>query len=251
MDNGLLTYKMWAPADALWTPWAKPSLFMNPRAAVPIELRPLAWAEAARKDTIIIIDLPSEYGLLEALSLVPFGYRPVPLYNCVEATPNSQYTSVINVDRIAELLFSGADLVYNSRFPLDAPPAFVLDSLRMEFPNLGERYGKFDNRWCIFPQDMPSADFLVKHGVRRVVLRADSLQNDLSHILKRWQDSGVEIYLHDGAYTAPRMITVNKPSLFKSLSYRFKTMRGLRRNSAGGFGGYIADPSESSGYGHG
>jgi len=248
VENGLTTYKVWAPADALWSPWVKPALFIYTRAAVPVELKQITWTGPAQNDTLIIVDLPGEYGLLEALSLIPLGYRPIPLYNCVDTIPSSAYMPLISVNGIAEMLFSGAALITEKRFAPDAPPAFVLDSRRMELENTGDRYGKYDNRWCIFPQDMPSADFLRDHNIKKVVVRAESVQNDMSHILERWQNSGLEVYLCTGADTAPQAIMVKKPPLFKSLSYRFKTMSGLRKNTAGGFGGYVPEPSESSGH---
>jgi hypothetical protein len=40
---------------------------------------------------------------------------------------------------------------------------------------------------------------------------------------------------------------VDRPSAFRSLFYRALTLVGLRRNSAGGFGSIVPQPSQSSG----
>ncbi|MBZ0136891.1 MAG: hypothetical protein K8I27_11005 [Planctomycetes bacterium] len=47
----------------------------------------------------------------------------------------------------------------------------------------------------------------------------------------------------------PVEIRVNKPSMFKLGWYRFLAAMGLKRNSTGGFGGRIPEPSQSSGFG--
>jgi hypothetical protein len=105
--------------------------------------------------------------------------------------------------------------------------------------------GKYDNRWSVFPQDMPSAAFLSKRGIREVIVRSDRIQDDLAHILRRYQEQGIKISMCDG--TEVREITVSKPSRFKSLFYRFGVILGLRRNAAGGFGGIVPEPSSGGG----
>ena len=113
--------------------------------------------------------------------------------------------------------------------------------------------GRFDNRWAVFPQDFPSASFLMSNGVRAVVLGqrlADEPQRDLAHVLLRWQEAGIQILL--GALqrdASPEPIRVSRPGQFRALWYRALVLAGLRRNSAGGFGAVVPVPSQSSGFG--
>jgi len=173
------------------------------------------------------------------LALARLGYRPVPLYNGVSA---NFLSTIVKVDDIVNALYKGADELSKYYIPSDAPPVFMLDSNRMT--GFGKQPGKYDNRWCVFPQDMPSAAFLLKEGLCKVIVRSDSIQNDLSHILCRYQNEGIDIYICNGEEV--RKIPVVKPSKFKSLSYRFKAILGLTRNATGGFGGWIPEPTQSS-----
>ncbi|NLU52725.1 MAG: hypothetical protein GXX10_07670 [Clostridiaceae bacterium] len=242
MSRNLETYKIWAPDNALWTQWAKPVLFFWEPGLVnyfKLEIPEIKWIQSVDTHTMIIVDLPGSSGVSEALALARLGYRPVPLYNGVNSQTES---TIVKVADIARALYKGADELSTYYIRSDAPPVFMLDSNRMS--GRGKEPGKFDNRWCVFPQDMPSSAFLIRTGINKVIVRADSIQNDLSHILCRYQEAGIEIYLSKDEEI--KKIPVVKPSMFKSLSYRFKTILGLTRNAAGGFGGHIPEPTQSS-----
>jgi len=240
MMNNLETYKVWSPDDALWTQWAKPVLFMKkPSNITQLNLPELDWIRQMEVHTMIIVDLPGQSGVLESLALARMGYRPVPLYNGVQA-PTSRM--VIPVGDIVLALYKGAEML--STFPIrkDAPPAFMLDANRMS--GSGKKQGYYDNRWCVFPQDMPSASYLIREGIRKIIVRTDTIQNDLAHILRRYQDEGIIIYLcKDGQM---EKLSVVKPSKYKSLAYRFKVILGLTRNGAGGFGALIPEATQST-----
>ena len=92
---------------------------------------------------------------------------------------------------------------------------------------------------------MPSSDFIKKHGIKRVVVRSEYINDDLSHVLLRYQNNGIDIYIVREINSEPQKLKIRKPTRFKSLSYRFKVMFGLKRNSTGGFGSYILEPSDS------
>ena len=113
--------------------------------------------------------------------------------------------------------------------------------------------GRFDNRWTVFPQDFPSANFLSSHGVRSAVLGqlfVGEPQRDLAHVLMRWQDAGIRILACDVQRDAPpEPIRITRPGQFRMLWYRALVIAGLRRNSAGGFGAVVPEPSQSSGFG--
>jgi hypothetical protein len=187
---------------------------------------------------MIVVDLPGKQSVVEGLGLAQSGYRPVPLYNGVVA-PNKSSTP--STSEIAAAMFAGAETLRALAIVSTAPPAFLLDSNRMT--GTGRIPGQFDNRWCIFPQDMPSAVFLLKRSIREIIVRSDCIRDDLAHVLLRYQEQGINISLCNGSEI--KLVTVPKPSQFKSLFYRFKIILGLTRNPTGGFGGLI--PLRSSG----
>jgi len=69
---------------------------------------------------------------------------------------------------------------------------------------------------------------------------------DLDHILLRYQEQEIDIFVNYGDGNASEKIIISKPSKFKSLMYRASVWAKLRRNPAGGFGGIIPDPWEES-----
>jgi len=255
MNDRMTTYKMWAPDDSLWTVWAKPVLFFNsvvsgytleiPKIDDVFDTNP--GNEGNDADTMIILDLPGTNGVEEGLALAKTGYRPVPLYNGV----NGPYEEamIVNVRDIVSALYQGADMLNSLNLKKDAPPVFLLDSNRMK--GRGKERGKYDNRWCIFPQDMPSAAFLLKQGIKKIIIRSNDIriQNDLAHILYRYHQNGIKIYLSAG--DGLKEANLPKPSQFASLIYRFKVMLGLTRNATGGFGSEIPEQTQTRGrYGY-
>lgn len=207
-----------------------------------LKIPKIDWINSLEKQTMIVVDLPERNGVTESLALAHLGYRPVPLYNGVDGRTLSM---AVKVGEIATALFFGANSLEKLDIKPDAPPVFMLDSNRM---NGGRKVpGTYDNRWCVFPQDMPSAAFLKNAGISKIIVRSDKIQDDLSHILLRYQQEGIEIFLCDGKKI--EKVSVTKPSKYRSLSYRFKLILGLTRNSAGGFGGKIPMYESSSGGG--
>lgn len=247
MNENYNTYRIWAPDDALWTQWTKPVLFsrtpLPSRASLSISTA--EWAPVADHRTALIVDMPGESGVLEGLALSQAGYRPIPLYNGVYG-PNKR-SMAVDVTDIVNALYQGAKLLASLYIRSDAPPAFLLDSNRMK--GTARQPGKYDNRWCVFPQDMPSASFLLEQGILSVYVKADKVQNDLTHILRRYQEKGIRIY-HIGTSGTANELTVVRPSNFQSFLYRIQAMLGLTRNAAGGFGGMVPEPTQSSGGRH-
>jgi hypothetical protein len=101
----------------------------------------------------------------------------------------------------------------------------------------------------VFPQDFPSARFLADKEIKRVTLvqtkNARPLE-DLSHVLLRWQEAGIEIFARaSGDTSASSRITVSKPSRFKASWYRALAIVGLRRSSVAGFGSFIPETSSA------
>lgn len=190
---------------------------------------------------MIIVDLEAEHGVREGIFYAQLGYPPVPLYN---GFPEKQ-NSILKLESLQNELFASTKWLEECIIEKDAPPVFLLDSRRMDSDS---SRNIFDNRWSIFPHDMPSATFLKQQGIEKVVIRAKYIKTDMEHILYRYQKEGLSIYIvreKDGNIDA---INIKKPSRFKSLRYRFLVMLKLKRNSTGGFGAYVPDYSE---YGHG
>ena len=245
-------YKIWAPQNVLWTLWAKPVLFacMTTSAiledeSISVDLPEIRWKDFLLQDTAIIVDLPGLKGVEEGLALAQIGYRPVPLYNGVY----SNTFMTVSTGDLARSLYKGAKVLADIYIRDNAPPVFLLDSMRK---GTGSKIpGMYDNRWCVFAQDMPSASFLKKQGIKKIIVRtegeksifASKISDDLAHILCRYQEEGIKIQHTFGV--EPENIIVSKPSHFKKLFYRYKVIFGLTQNPAGGFGGMTMEFDDS------
>jgi hypothetical protein len=238
-------YKIWAPEPetVCWSVWAKPALFMsNPITTDDkMEIPEIKWLNRVDFGTAIIVDMPGKSGVAQSLALARLGYRPVPLYNGVRGPMSS--SDLVNSTEIISALHEGADILSTAPIHYDAPPVFMLDSNRMS--SVGKGPGKFDNRWCVFPQDMPSADFLREKGIHTIIVRTYELKTDLSHILKRYQESGIGIFTY-APYTGIVEKKITKPPYFNSFMHRFAVILGLRRSTVGGFGAKIPEAEQSS-----
>ena len=247
MNNELLTlYKIWAPEGTAWADWAKPVLFASltgTRQATNTEIQVTPPALMPDRKTMVILDLPGVQGVEEALGLAAGGFRPVPLYNGVMGDG----MALVDVKPLGRALYSGADILRTMTLPADAPPVFLLDSNRLE----GTRIPlSFDNRWCVFPQDMPSARYLKSKGIEKVILRSEKLLHDLSRVLYEYQEAGLTLYISANDDRYLRTLSVKKRHFIDDLAYRLRTTMGLKRNAAGGFGSKIPPPYESSGGGY-
>jgi len=249
--NRLELFDTWAPEGAPWSLWAKPVLFVDD-SPVPAwssqdwqTARASArWTPAAMAETVLVLDLPGPRALVVALECATRGWRPVPLFNSCRGPG-----ALVDNDSIFFGLTEGAPLLREASLPESAPPAFVLDSRRVDG---APAPGRFDNRWVVFPQDFPSATRLLASDLRRVLLVQDGRREpraDLAHVLLRWQRAGLEILALDLAGDAsPAPIAVTEPSRFRALGYRALVALGLRKSSAGGFGGLIPTPHAGGGF---
>jgi hypothetical protein len=246
-------YEAWVPPGGVWSLWARPILFAqmpdtdqpDPAAAAaaadPWTGIDVAWAPDAASKTVLVIDLPGKESVLTGLALAGRGYRPVPVYNACTGQHE-----VIDQGPIIQGLRAGAAYLQSLALPAEAPPAFLLDDNRMN-PVRDLRGGVFDNRWKVFPQDLPSARFLRARGFARVLLAQRGRrvpQEDLAHVVRRWQDEDIEVEGKDVADAAPPgLIRVNRPAWYRRVWYRLRAALGLRRSFRGGFGGEIPTPS--------
>lgn len=187
------------------------------------------------------------------------GYRPVPIINASPGPAHLQLNYltqpanvahqpvvVLDISPLVREICIGTESLQKLSFASDAPPAFILDSLRLQGTN-PIREDLFDNRWMVFFQDLPSAQFLAERKINRVTLvqsRKAQPQEDLSHVLFRWQEAGIEILaMASGDQGVPSKITVSKPSKFRAICYRALAILGLIRNSVGAFGSFLPGSS--------
>ena len=251
--NVLELFEIWAPEGAPWSLWAKPVLFAD-QWPIPDRARQDwqaaranphgRWTPATMTQTALVLDLPGPLALALALDCASKGWRPVPLFNSCMGQG-----ALVDNEPIRAGLDEGAPLLRQAGLPDAAPPAFVLDSRRVDGAPAPAR---FDNRWVVFPQDFPSAARLLASDLRRVLLVQDGRReprSDLAHVLLRWQRAGLEILALDLAGDAsPAPIAVPEPSRFRALGYRALVALGLRKSSAGGFGGLIPTPHVGGGF---
>jgi hypothetical protein len=238
-------FAIWAPPDSRWSDWAKPVLFASIQEPV-VSDRSLDIPRAGQfplpPDTAAIIDLAGSDSVLSGLALAKAGYRPVPLYNSGVAPG-----MLVNMNAVAIYLELGADVLKTCALGAEAPPVFMLNADRLDNAAGATVPGRYDNRWCIVPQDMPSAEFLKDSGIKQIALLADGVKDDLAHVLYGYQDAGISVMRTVDFGIRPTPINVAKPSFYKSALYRLEVYAGLRRNAAGGFGAAVPDPNASGG----
>lgn len=251
--NGRDLFDIWAPRGAPWSPWAKPVLFaaldqivdaVPPISALTDE--EAGWLRPFGRHTAFVLDLPGLESMKLGLQMTARGFRPVPLFNAAYGR-----NAVVPVLDIVRALRRGGEVLSQVSLPPDASPAFLLDANRRH--EVGSaRPGQFDNRWIVFPQDFPSAAMLKARDVHAVVLVQRSRttpRDDLAHVLLRWQEAGIAIYARSDNRPIPEIITVTRPSRYRSFFHRLFATAGLLRNSAGGFGSVIPEPGSGSGFG--
>jgi hypothetical protein len=265
--TGKELFEAWAPSDSTWSQWVSPALFSQIECTdggteASVDAPAPIWHERKPSpESAIVIDLPGADSIRLALVLAERGYRPVPIINAspgpaglqlnflpqpVNVSPQS--VVVLDMSALVREICVGTASLQKLTFALDAPPVFILDALRLRGTN-PIRSEMFDNRWMVFPQDFPSARFLADKNIKRVTLvqteKAQPLE-DLSHVLLRWQEAGIEIFAKaSGEPSALSKITVSKPSRFQASWYRALAILGLRRSSVGGFGSFIPETSSA------
>jgi hypothetical protein len=253
--NCQTAYDLWAPQQSIWSAWAKPVLFAHlPRARVelpPLSVPNVRWVPSPAARRAIVVDLPGAEAVVMGLALAARGYRPVPLFNACPPPSSVQLTpqvAVIDVDSILTALVDGCDRLRQLRLPDNAPPVFLLDSLRQQ-PTQPVSVGLFDNRSVVFVTDFPSATFLAAQGIQQVILvrqHRQGLGRDLAYALRTWQKAGIALQLMAlREQTQPQPLTLPRMGWLTGLWIRLRAWFGLRRNQSGGFGNFV--PESSSG----
>jgi hypothetical protein len=234
-------YRIWTPEESPWSPWAKPLLFAHmspvpPAVVQPLEAVNVDWAPSPGKSALVV-DVDGVVSVAMGAALAARGYWPVPLFN---GCPGSG--EIVPVEPIVNALTFATETLRGLRPRAAAPPAFLLDVRRVTGASASTP-GRFDNRWAVLVQDLPSAARLAEHGLEQVVVHGATLLDDLSHVLRRWQEAGLRIAHALPGELAPRPVEVAAPSRYRSWFYRLGVLAGLRRNAAGGFGGRVPHAS--------
>lgn len=240
-------FEIWAHPASPWSNWAKPTLFatgMFP-AATPLPLLPdFAWDDNLGRTWAVIVDLPGGAAVLAGLAMAREGFRPIPLFN---GCNSNAMIAAINTSEMAAALYAGANERLLRDVPADAPPAFLIDSRRKSSP-VALRPGVLDNRWIVFPQDFPSGAYLRRHGITDIMVVRETItspDDDLLHVLRRWEEAGLRIHLQGlTRREPPQFFHVPRPRYFRLFLYAVLARIGLRPNFAGGFGGVIPQPSQ-------
>jgi len=210
--TGKEIFKAWAPFGAKWTDWARPVPFVaisdldKTNRAANFTMPIINYINSAQETTAIILDLPECDGITEALALAKLGFRPIPLYN---GTDEQQGAMAIVCNRnIKSALIWGASELGKLEIPFDAPPAFLLDSNRTHRFKMDASV--FDNSWDIYSQDMPSAEYFIRSGINKIIVRGEMIQKDLTRILYEFQKKKIEI-LYTNGYETPKTAVIKKP----------------------------------------
>lgn len=252
--NARELFEAWAPPECVWSPWAKPVLFahMERERLVapdhPLHADPdVSWAPPAG-NTAIVVDLPGEAGVHMGAALAGRGYRPVPLYNTTPGPP----PVVLDVRPIMWALHATVEKVLNAPLAPNAPPAFLLDTLRLRRERRTE--GAYDNRWGVFQQDFPSGTFMASQRISEVLLLSPhgGVGVDIGRVLSVWNKQGLQMKARSSMGTSSIEPLTPRKVLSWRLAGLFAMMAlGLRRNSTGGFGSRIPVHSSGSSYGGG
>lgn len=206
-------FKIWAPLGVKWVDWVRPVPFISINDSLKINevcdftLPKINYINQVLSDTAIIVDLPDYEGIKEGIALANLGFRPIPVYNGT----NQQEGAMPMVDNntIEFALKWGALELKKISISNDAPPVFLLDSNRMN--RLKTNSFVFDNSWDIYAQDIPSAEYFLKNNIKRIIIRGAVIQKDLSKILYKFQEKGIEILFTTG-YEQAKETTIKKPA---------------------------------------
>ena len=198
--TGKEIFKIWSPPETKWTDWVRPVPFISidtssqSKSYLDFTFPDILYINNLPTDTALIVDLPGLASIKEGLALSKVGFRPIPIYNgTIEQTGALSTTNNTNIER--GLIF-GATYLPEINFENNAPPVFLLDSNRTNRFKMS--ISVFDNSWDIYDQDLPSAEYFLKNGIKKIILRGDSIQRDLSKILYKFQKKGIMIFFTNG-----------------------------------------------------
>lgn len=197
--KGKETYQIWAPYGKKWVEWVRPVPFIEIHTQKKgYYVSPLSTSKQieikADGKTAIIVDLPGQDSIEMGLTLANKGYRPIPIFNGVEEQEGARATT--DNQSIDTALFYGAKILEQISLSDDAPPAFLLDTNRLQRCKIDDSI--FDNSWDIYPQDIPSARYFKSQGIENIIVICDGISRDLKKILHDLKKKGLQIHKNVG-----------------------------------------------------
>ena len=152
--------------------------------------------------------LPGYESVKEGLALAELGWRPVPLYNGTSEQPGAR--ALVDVHGIESALIWGAHKLKKLELQKSAPPAFLLDSNRLFRYKPNDSF--FDNSWDIYKQDIPSAEYFLNMGINKVIVRGETINEDLAKILFEFQQKHKITIQFTQGYEAAQEVLILKPA---------------------------------------
>lgn len=210
--TGKECYRIWAPGGKSWTDWVRPVPFVAIRSDRSIEscaayrVRQIDYIHKGCTDTAVIVDLPGAESVAEGISLTRCGFRPIPVFNGTMEQEGARAT--VDNRAVAEALVWGAERLREYEPEDTAPPAFLLDSNRLH--RFKPEIALFDNSWDIYPQDLPSAELLLRKGISKILIVGKKNSADLRKVLYPFQKRGISILRTDG-YETPVSLRLPRP----------------------------------------
>lgn len=209
--TGREIYEVWALASRKWKPWVRPVPFVvindefTVYTSANLKIPEIQYTKNILEDTAIIVDLPGIESIREGLALAKIGYSPVPIYNGTIEQEGAIATTD-NKTVITGLMLGAFELnkIQTSEKEI---PVFLLDTNRMN--RLKMNISVFDNSWDIYDQDIPSAEYFIKNGINKIIIRSDKIQRDLNKILYKFQEKGIQILFTQG-YDNPKKVKIKK-----------------------------------------
>ena len=205
-------YQIWAPYGKKLVDWVRPVPFVQMNYYQKMYnysdfvIPTIGYVNKEEKDVAYIVDLPGIESVKEGLALAKEGFRPIPIFNGTVEQPKSRAT-VDNQSAGVGLVLGVEEL---SRITIDdsALPVFLTDRNRLQRYKMD--VSVFDNSWDVYPQDLPSAEYLFSQGIRKVVVVGPNVAKDLKKILYKYQKNNIEIYWTD-RYELPKKVKIRRP----------------------------------------
>jgi hypothetical protein len=251
-------FDVWGPpAGSPWLPFHSVPLFaaldripasgvgpapdaapLLPPHARPGEPKP-AWCDA---DTLVMLELPGPAAVEAAVWLVrASGCQPVCTF---DNWPHPKGLLKPEQTLAALLRYASTMADLRERISLDMPPLWICESDRLgRYKGTGQP-GDFDNRYYLDDSSLPGPALLRRHGIRRIVCVAASVEPalDLESYFADLLAAGIDVYfadIADPALERQRFSAPPKP--------RQPPRSGFQRSAAGGFGSEVPQPSEGGG----
>ncbi|MFV0395183.1 MAG: hypothetical protein ACK5LC_12450 [Coprobacillaceae bacterium] len=205
-------FKMWSPIGAKWIDWIRPVPFVSIHdahkqySATNFIMPDINYIHTLQENIAIILDLPGHASIEEGLALSKLGYRPIPIYNGTQAQDNAM---ALVDNHIESALVWGAYELQKVNIDKEAPPVFLIDSNRMHRFKMDVSI--FDNSWDVYAQDIPSANYFLKNGIEKIIIRGNIVHKDIAKIVFKFQQKGITILFTNG-YEEPKKVTIKSPS---------------------------------------